>query len=87
MTSVLSTAGPLYLRDELAMERWYRSRWKPQDYQKIRRFRSATRGLYHLGWIARALRRGRIGEALSRSGGLMDSIRSTGLFGDALFAS
>jgi glycosyltransferase involved in cell wall biosynthesis len=65
MTSALSTAGPLYLREELALEEWYRSRWSADDYRKIKRFRSATRGRYHLGWIVRRALRGRFGETLS----------------------
>jgi glycosyltransferase involved in cell wall biosynthesis len=63
MTSALSTTGPRYLRDELALEKWYRSRWNADDYRKIRRFRAVTRGRYHAAWIARLLRSGRIGEA------------------------
>jgi glycosyltransferase involved in cell wall biosynthesis len=65
MTSALSTAGPLYLREELALEEWYRSRWSADDYRKIKRFRSATRGRYHLGWIVRKALRGRFREAFS----------------------
>jgi glycosyltransferase involved in cell wall biosynthesis len=64
-TSALSTAGPLYLREELALEKWYRSRWSADDYLRIKRFRSASRGRYHLGWIVRKALRGRFGEALS----------------------
>jgi glycosyltransferase involved in cell wall biosynthesis len=64
-TSALSTAGPLYLQEELALEEWYRSRWSADDYRKIRRFRSASRGGYHLSWIVRKALRGRFGETLS----------------------
>jgi glycosyltransferase involved in cell wall biosynthesis len=63
MTSILPTAGPRYLRDELALEQWYRSRWTMEDYRKIRRYRSVTRGRYHVGWIARIALTGRLGEA------------------------
>jgi glycosyltransferase involved in cell wall biosynthesis len=65
MTSALSTAGPLYLREELALEDWYRSRWSAEDYRKIRWFRSALRGRYHLGWIIRKALRGRFEEAIT----------------------
>jgi glycosyltransferase involved in cell wall biosynthesis len=73
MTSARPTAGPLYLRDELALAKWYRDRWNARDYRRIRRFRALTRGSYHLGWIARTLRNGKFGEAataLWRLGGL-----------------
>jgi glycosyltransferase involved in cell wall biosynthesis len=63
MTSARHTTGPLYLRDELALEKWYRDRWNAQDYRKIKRFRATTRGRYHLAWIVRAVRSGQIGEA------------------------
>jgi glycosyltransferase involved in cell wall biosynthesis len=65
MTSALPTAGPLYLRDELAFENWYQDRWNVQDYRRILRFRAASRGRYHLSWIMRNMRRGRIAEAAS----------------------
>jgi len=64
MTSALATAGPRYLREELALEEWYRTRWTAESYRKIRRFRSASRGRYHLGWIMRKALRGRLGEVL-----------------------
>lgn len=65
MTSALSSAGPLYLQEELALENWYRRQWNAQDYRKIQRYRSATRGRFHLGWIRRAMLRGQIGRAAS----------------------
>lgn len=64
MTSALSTAGPRYLREEVALEVWYRSRWNVEDYRRIKQFRSALRGRYHLGWIARRALRGKFWEAL-----------------------
>jgi glycosyltransferase involved in cell wall biosynthesis len=63
MTSALSSAGPLYLREERALDPWYRSRWSARDYRKIQRFRSATRGRFHLGWIRRTVLNGRVGAA------------------------
>ena len=65
MTSVLPSTGSSYLREELTMEQWYRSRWSAGDYRKVKRFRAISRGRYHLGWIARAARAGRIAEALT----------------------
>jgi glycosyltransferase involved in cell wall biosynthesis len=62
-TGALSSAGPLYLREELVLEEWYRSCWSADDYRKIRRFRSARRGPRHLGWIIRIAQRGRFREA------------------------
>jgi glycosyltransferase involved in cell wall biosynthesis len=63
MTSALSSAGPLYLQEEIALQPWYRRHWSPSDYRKIQRFRSATRGRYHLGWIRRRILGGSFGEA------------------------
>jgi hypothetical protein len=63
MTSALPSAGPLYLREELVLDKWYRSHWSAQDYRKVQRFRSATRGRFHLGWIRRAALKGQVGEA------------------------
>jgi GT2 family glycosyltransferase len=65
MTSALATTGPLYLREELMLENWYRSRWNAKDYRKIKRFRSAARGAFHLGWIRRKAFAGKLGEAAS----------------------
>jgi glycosyltransferase involved in cell wall biosynthesis len=63
MTSALSSAGPLYLWEEIALQPWYRRHWSARDYRRIQRFRSATRGRYHLGWIRRRIAGGRFGEA------------------------
>ncbi|HEY1980209.1 MAG TPA: glycosyltransferase [Xanthobacteraceae bacterium] len=63
MTSALSSAGPLYLREERALDPWYRSHWSARDYRKVQRFRSATRGRFHLGWIRRTVLNGRVGAA------------------------
>jgi hypothetical protein len=63
MTQARSTAGPLYLREEMMLEGWYRSRWSPKDYRQIKRFRAASRGSYHLGWIKRIALAGRLAEA------------------------
>ena len=63
MMSAQSSTGPLYLRDELALEKWYRSRWGAEDYRKIKRFRAMSRGIYHAAWIVRTVRSGRLGEA------------------------
>jgi glycosyltransferase involved in cell wall biosynthesis len=63
MTSALATSGPLYLREELILDRWYRSRWSASDYRKIIRFRSESRGRFHLGWIRRMALAGRIRDA------------------------
>jgi len=63
MSQKLSSAGPRYLREELKLDLWYRARWSTAEYRKVTSFRAALRGQYHLGWIARSLRRGRIKEA------------------------
>jgi glycosyltransferase involved in cell wall biosynthesis len=63
--SALSSAGPLYLAEEAALQGWYRDRWSKRDYARITRFRASLRGGYHLGWIARAARRGEIAKAIA----------------------
>jgi glycosyltransferase involved in cell wall biosynthesis len=63
MTSALSTSGPLYLSEELALNDWYRSHWNARAFRQIRRFR-AGRARYHLGWITRLAIGGRLTEAV-----------------------
>ncbi len=60
MTSVHPKAGGYYLDEELALDDWSRNQWSCADYRKLRRFRSAARGNYHLSWIGRAALRGEI---------------------------
>jgi hypothetical protein len=49
MTSAVSTAGPSYLKEALALNEWYRRLWSEADYRKLQRYRAAMRGRYHLG--------------------------------------
>lgn len=63
--SAVSSAGPAYLDEEIRLAAWYRQRLPPADYAKVIGFRCATRGRYHLGWIARRFRSGQVGVALS----------------------
>jgi glycosyltransferase involved in cell wall biosynthesis len=63
MATVHSTSGPLYLTEEIRLEPWFRKHWSDSDWRKVRRFRSAGRGRYHLGWIRRRLASGRLTEA------------------------
>jgi glycosyltransferase involved in cell wall biosynthesis len=63
MTGMLPTSGPIHLAEELTLEEWYRQRWSKDEYRKIKRFRSAIRGRYHLGWIGRTALRGALAEA------------------------
>lgn len=65
MTSKQSTTGQRYLREEAALDRWYRSRWSADEYRRIVRFRAAMRGRYHLGWIRRLVSRRQIRQATS----------------------
>lgn len=65
MMSAQSSAAPLYLHDELALEKWYRSRWDAEQYRKVKRFRAKSRGIYHAAWMARTVRSGQFGEAAS----------------------
>lgn len=60
MTSVHSKTGGYYLQEELALDEWSRAHWSDADYQKLRYFRSAVRGNYHLSWIGRAALRGEL---------------------------
>jgi glycosyltransferase involved in cell wall biosynthesis len=60
----LSSAGPSYMDEEVALEDWYRSRWSPADYRKVQRYRAASRGRYHLGWIRRLVLQGRIKQSV-----------------------
>jgi glycosyltransferase involved in cell wall biosynthesis len=59
----LSSAGASYMEEEAALGDWYRSRWSPADYRKVQRYRAATRGRYHLGWIRRLVLQGRIKQS------------------------
>lgn len=63
-TSALSSAGPLYLQEEAALQSWYRGHWSKEDFAKVRKFRASARGAYHLGWIRRAALAGDIPRAL-----------------------
>ncbi len=63
MTQRLSSAGPTYLSEELELDLWYRTRWSAAEYRKVKWFRGALRGRYHLGWIARSALRGRVKQA------------------------
>jgi len=63
-TSALHSSGPAYLREEIRLADWYRRRLPPADYAEVMKFRAATRGRYHLSWIARTLRRGQVGQAI-----------------------
>lgn len=64
MTSALPGAGRRYLAEEALLQPWYKSRLATEDYARVIRYRAATRGRYHLGWIRRLAGQGHVVAAL-----------------------
>ncbi|MEI9805698.1 MAG: hypothetical protein WDN48_16460 [Pseudolabrys sp.] len=62
-TQQSSRAGATYLAEEALLDDWYRQWWSAADFRSVKRFRSALRGRYHLGWIRRLARQGEFGPA------------------------
>lgn len=64
MTSALPSSGKKYLEEEVRLENWFRKHWSEEEWAKVKYFRAAVRGRYHLGWISRLALSGRPDKAM-----------------------
>ena len=64
MTSVASTSGEAYLREEAGLHEVLAQWWAPHELSLIDRYRASSRGQQHLSWIVRAALRGEVSKAL-----------------------
>jgi glycosyltransferase involved in cell wall biosynthesis len=60
-----SLSGLFYIKEDIRIMEWYRSRFSPERWAQILRFRTRTRAVTYWAWIIRQIVRGRIFPAIN----------------------
>lgn len=64
MKTVQEGTGALYLEEERRLHEWLAPVLSAREQKLIGRFRAQTRGVFHLSWICRAFKNGKVKESL-----------------------